>query len=1269
MHELPIQSAFRGITTPINEIYDEITKRGWEPSVKFKKGEGYIATAKNPHGETLETKGKTDATAAGNLLVKIMRHETIRSSHRRKLALWNTSFTNKIEEIAKAYAQAPVYDPKAAIAWKELADDSTRRAEVIREQIKVEVVPDPEPYESSQEMCEDVHKNKHFYVSSANSQHPVWTVKQNVDFRIVHDVLGHCFAPETLVRTEDGYKPIVDIREGDRVLSSNGRFNRVKTVWAKHFEGELVELENRVGASPVRMTPEHEALALTHSHARSHHRAPCSPSNCGRDKRNPERFHDVTWVPAEELTEGSYLATGLLTDTRDLSHVTIPSKHCGPRTVPTEFEIDEEFLWVVGLFLAEGSTDKTKISFGLHIAEGDFHQRVINFFERYGYRTHFAKRPEGDKGVKLEVYGTALARWWREWLGHGCQNKSIPAELMNLPNERLKHVVDGVLDGDGWKTRDGIGQTSPWLARQLVEFGLRTGSMPSTSVNHPNGKKPVYTTFGLRHAERRGGNKRGFWNIHGRTLARNQRVSRTPYSGWVFDLEVEDDPSYVVENVIVHNCVSGGDFGWEGENRACAAHFPLLTPLAQKALFTECIAQTAAAAYYRSFMPQKVAFIDDHIEQAQEVENSPNHQGLHPSQSLVPTEMPALKPSEPQGLWWATQVPSADFSGGLPVFGAERRVTDPNADWTSGVDPLAHNAHLYHRDPLEVHKVRDTAHKIHTGWADMTHPDGSPDLDSMKQAIVNAFRVVLLSPLKNLKWNAIHYQDIAHVPATVTDPKRYWDALESRRENWNQSRGYAPGSHKPHWKEEQTFRQIRRIQIMTENPGWNEAQADEAIDRELLHMRGSIEAQVLKDSKSSRLDMTQVEVKVNNEMKRLLKAITRPEHEEADFAHDQLRLAQQQTLDGEDAGKYGGFIYGHLKSLAQISDHVDEILEAAVTDVQQGGKGHHFRQVVMGLNIPGVGPKVASFAWLLLQPMTSELATIDTHMMDVLDHDYDSEMNNRDYYKFERELAAGRDAAGYGHVPLGQFQWGMWDYKRTGPGTHQDHSAMKVLDPVPHHTVDWAPHLLAPQQDWVAPPWWEDTKEARDAVGRHWDENIATQFPRTRIPKLAYRGWGPVKSFKHWWDKEKKNSKIKVSDARKLAEYAVGEKLSQKQAEKFLKDHKEDVTSYTSFKNKFIEEYKDLKRSRGIYSKRANAGRIPWVFIDGRVLVGKPNESYMNLLRRSLGMSMEEAWGRLPDEGFSMGVYESGRVFAQDDLNDAQLRQVELAVQQPNSGV
>lgn len=209
--------------------------------------------------------------------------------------------------------------------------------------------------------------------------------------------------------------------------------------------------------------------------------------------------------------------------------------------------------------------------------------------------------------------------------------------------------------------------------------------------------------------------------------------------------------------------------------------------------------------------------------------------------------------------------------------------------------------------------------------------------------------------------------------------------------------------------------------------------------------------------------------------------------------------------------RYGAFMGTHLKSIAQISQHVDEILKAALVDVhERDGAGHHFRATVLQLKVSGVGPKVCSFAWLLLQPMTSQLATIDTHMMDVLGYNFEKDMNNRDYFKFERELQAGRDAAGYGHIPLGTFQWGMWDLKRTGAGSHQDHSAMSVLNPKPFDQVDWAekeqPINAQGAQDWKAnwltnaPEWWQATAPARQQVADEWDNTVAATNPKAKIP-------------------------------------------------------------------------------------------------------------------------------------------------------------------------
>lgn len=744
-----LASGYLGVLTPASELYEEIAKQGWEIlKVDAPKQSGFFeATARNPHGEKEKGVGPTASDALSNLLMTVMRTNFIRAASVRT-ATWGSDWTKDLAKVAEAYAKAPIYDPKAAGAWSELAQDSVRRAQVLQTQLKIEVVDAPEPYANAQEMCEDIHKNKHFYVSRANSHHPIWTVDQNVAFRIVHDVLGHC--------------------------------------------------------------------------------------------------------------------------------------------------------------------------------------------------------------------------------------------------------------------------------------------------------------------------------------------------------------------------VSGGDFGWAGENKACAAHFPLLSANAQKALFTECVGQTAYGAYYRSFGPQKVAFLNEFIEPAQAQENSSAHTGVHPSQSVAPTATPQVAPSlseEQYGGQPEHYVAPHQEALGLTRVMTRRQAAigrDPNAGWSSGVEPLPDNGFHWHGDPLDAHSdggMLDTAAKVDTKWHTM-------DMDTAKQAITNAFRVVLLSPRKDLKWNAIHYQHIMSVPASVDNPKRYWDALEGQRESWNQARGYAPGSHKPYWKAERTF----FAYVRSMNHDLSEEEARKLAEREWREIWNDEEERIALDPKNQKLSADEVERKVAKDIERRVLTLLKPnENETTDVPHDQISLfaavsPEQIDIDGNQAGKYGAWMGTHLKAVAQISRYADLITKAALKDIENhDGSGHHFRSTVLSLEIPGVGPKVCSFAWLLLQPLTSQLATIDTHMMDVLGHSYDKEMSDRDYFKFERELAAGRDAAGYGHVPLGAFQWGMWDHKRTGPGSHQDHSAMRVLDPVPHDQIDWgqkATNLKG--DDWAkaAPPWWQATEPARKAVGDHWDKNVATKFRRDAIPEL-----------------------------------------------------------------------------------------------------------------------------------------------------------------------
>jgi hypothetical protein len=766
---MDITSGLTGLTFTAASLYDQLAQQGWEvKKLHFDKGsDKFVAVGKASHGEEIEGRGPSERVALSNLLYHVMHRNHTRSS---KLSMWTHTFTDQLPAIAEAYSKAPVYDPKAAASFMELAADSVRRADSLRQHLEITLTNNPNPYTGPDKMHEDVRKRRQLEVSRANLEHPIWSTEQALAYRICHDVLGYCAA------------------------------------------------------------------------------------------------------------------------------------------------------------------------------------------------------------------------------------------------------------GAGWD--------------------------------------------------------------------------------------------------------------WQGENQAFAAHAAVLPEEAQKALFAESIGQSAYATYYQAYGPQKVAAFPEFMDEAQGKENPhKGYRGQLPDESHVPVERPQIKPVAsvygPGGL-----DPTIDVE--LPQEGVQRvsavntGLMDPNAGWQSGVQPMQPNAYLDYRDPttgqdpLQSQAVLDTAKLIDTEWARLNQEDPN-ELATMKRAIVNAFRVVLLSPRKDLRWNAIHYQHIANVPGDEDNPDVYWDTLEKNRQEWNVKRfgEDARLSHRPYWK---PLKQLTNL-MYKKNPtaGWDAAQqeSDALFHRMHARLQEQVMAEDQEQPEEKQSHMYQIDNEANKRFADWLKTYLKEGMPGMDV-ESAVTTPVDPDVDGPgetpDMSRYGAFMGSHLKAIAQISQHVDEILKAALEDVHNhDGSGHHFRSVVLQLGVSGVGPKVCSFAWLLLQPMTSQLGTIDTHMMDVLGYNFEKDMSNRDYFKFERELQAGRDAAGYGHVPLGTFQWGMWDLKRTGAGSHQDHSAMKVLDPKPFDQIDWAkkeqPINAEQAQAWKAnwltnaPEWWQATAPARQAVADDWDQNVASNVAKTKIPyNLAPEG-------------------------------------------------------------------------------------------------------------------------------------------------------------------
>jgi hypothetical protein len=522
---------------------------------------------------------------------------------------------------------------------------------------------------------------------------------------------------------------------------------------------------------------------------------------------------------------------------------------------------------------------------------------------------------------------------------------------------------------------------------------------------------------------------------------------------------------------ILGHAASGGDWSWFGINRAFEAHANLLSYTAQKALFTETVGQGAFHYYYGSYSTPKIAFLTifDHPDNPKPYKNA-----VHPSQTIVPKAM--------------AKIPQDQL---IEKFGSIESVTDPNDGYETGIEPLDNNAYAWHRtnvdgqmvDPLHGRGYQDVVKGISSNWHKL-------DEASQEQAVANAFRNAFLKPGKSERGHAQHYQSINHIPASVDDPSRYWDALTSARDSHNAARGYINAN-----KELDQFLSPLKRHIKFINSDMRDDDIDELAQHHLLNMRTEEEREVKKKlgEDASAEDIYREATK--RLMKRLKRMSNDRVHEDYDFDNNRIFFSKH-----SDPSLYPSPLAHHVKPISDISKNIKNITKDALEDINRGGKGHHFRSSLLKKYAldNDISPDKIDEAWHYLAPETNQLGTITPEILKVLGRKKD-DLNLRDYFKAERELMAARDASGYGHMPLGQFSKALKNTMHQSTGHHPDKKHLHNLHPTPHTDVDWNKRDKKFEKPRV-PKWFNDTKKARKEVAKDWDKAEGIEHSKDSVP-------------------------------------------------------------------------------------------------------------------------------------------------------------------------
>lgn len=428
----------------------------------------------------------------------------------------------------------------------------------------------------------------------------LWQYAKQLDSKCFTEAqtTGDCFVAGTLVRMGDGTeKPIELIEAGDVVASPFGGVRNVTDTFSKPYDGTVCTIRGERCADSVTATADHRFVKYD-----------------GGESWN--------WMAAEDLSVGDRILVPFGDVGREEYHTydLCNEELCGEdlnalpcqrkqklRRLPTppgfaralngtnlcrrHITLNEDVAWLIGIWLAEGSTDKSKaglpngLTWNLCSDELSIARRIRHILLReFAVSARIYTIPSKPSCLFVGASCAPLARWMYRICGRSnTYGKQVPVEVMSSPRGVRLWCLRGWLEGDGYASAKPRPGHPDWLAikvsgvsvcRRLVRdmkylatsCGILCGDRVRKAYKrskescelffYGDGAVAVMPGKLARCREKtRGASTKTVQYGFAQRIKENVR---SHFSGNVYCIEVEGDHAFIANGYAVHNCVSHG---------------------------------------------------------------------------------------------------------------------------------------------------------------------------------------------------------------------------------------------------------------------------------------------------------------------------------------------------------------------------------------------------------------------------------------------------------------------------------------------------------------------------------------------------------------------------------------------------------------------------------------------------------------------------------------------------------------------------------------
>jgi len=424
-------------------------------------------------------------------------------------------------------------------------------------------------------------------------------------------VPAHCILPDTFLHCNSDMKMIKNISVGDLVYTHKGQYQKVQKVYRHRYKGEMINIKPYYFRIGLKTTPEHPICVIKTfkdcSNFGGQQHVYCR-RNCSYLKRRGCKHpyfmnYRSEWVQAKDIEKGDVLVFPRFnTSTEDVKEIRI-SNYLSERQfkvldneiscnqgrtdkkLPNIVNVDKNFCRLGGYYISEGYTNnRDSIAFCFNQNEEEY-VKDLNFLMKkiFKFSSPRIYKRKKTKSIEIIYFSKILSKVFGTLFYNSdaikkANTKCLPFWMLTLPLEKQVEILTGWWRGDTGYT------SSREMMNQMKIILLRLGIVPSIgkqtkeyfnkSKKHKIGnrtikaqgdlfsfynlsffqdsfellKTPEFRKFNTKLDRRHG------WIDEKYIYIPVRDIGAEDYEGEVYNLEVEEDNSYVCEFAAVHNC-------------------------------------------------------------------------------------------------------------------------------------------------------------------------------------------------------------------------------------------------------------------------------------------------------------------------------------------------------------------------------------------------------------------------------------------------------------------------------------------------------------------------------------------------------------------------------------------------------------------------------------------------------------------------------------------------------------------------------------------